>query len=145
MGSNDERREDGVIRLPDMNGPDVPPVDLFALDPTTDEQAFSTRVARITEAAGRERVRLRRRGAARGAIALSIFSVAITAAASWSESTPRVEKVPSACSSERQVMRVSTSAVVRPPGGMRTRKSASRGTSSSNFRAAFLSAFMKAS
>ena len=78
-------------------------------------------------------------------MALSIFSVAITAAASWSESTPRVEKVPSACASDLQVITVSTRAVVRPPGGIRTRKSSSRGTSSPKRFAAFLSAFMKAS
>src|SRR5262245_43758976 len=84
-----------------------------------------------------------RRG--RSAIAFSIFSVAITAAASWSESTPSVEKDPSGSSSERQVITVSTSAAVLPPGGIRTRKSVRRGTSSFSVRAALRSAFMKAS
>ncbi len=60
--------------------------------------------------------------------AFSIFSVAMIAAASWSESTPIVENVSPVCLrlpapvfSNRQVIVVSTSAWVRPLGGMRTR------------------------
>src|SRR5690606_29152894 len=48
-------------------------------------------------------------------IRLSIFSVAVIAAACWSASKPRVLNWRSSIS---QVMMVSTKASVRPPGGM---------------------------
>ena len=100
------------------------------------EHALGRAVARVglgrSAAAGRQREQRQRaprplhRLAGRVTIAFSIFSVAITAAASWSVSTPRVDQL-SRPFAPRQVITVSTSALVRPPGGMRTRKSVSDG------------------
>lgn len=69
MGARDGRNGDGVIRLPDGNGPDEPPVDLFALDPTADEAAFANRVERILAAAGGELDRRRRASGWMGEVA----------------------------------------------------------------------------